>query len=120
MLKLPFSVSFLDGVKECGHVLSETPQPIGPTALHSLQVPSVGIDGPVEHFPFSPDDRRQWVLSLLQYYRPKHLLLIGLNLGWLQGLPSNRHNCYVNVFSFIHVSATNLQYASKASSMTRH
>lgn len=64
VLELALFVSFLDGSEECRHVLSKTPQAIGPTALHSLQVPSVGFNGPLEHILLSPKDRRIWVFSL--------------------------------------------------------
>lgn len=62
VLKLALPVSFLDGVEEPRHVLSKTPQPVGPTALHSLQVPSVGLYRPLKHFLLSPEDRRGWML----------------------------------------------------------
>lgn len=54
LLELAPFVSFLDSVEECGHVLPKTPQAIGPTALHSLQVPFVGFSGPLEHLLLSP------------------------------------------------------------------
>lgn len=58
VLELALFVSFLDCSEECRHVLSKTPQTIGPTALHSLQVPAVGFNGPLEQFPLSPKHRR--------------------------------------------------------------
>lgn len=73
LLELAPFVSFLDGVEECGHVLPKTPQTIGPTALHSLQVPFDGINGPLEYFLLSPEDRRSGVFSLC-----KRLLLFQL------------------------------------------
>lgn len=68
VLQLASPVSFLYGIEECGHVLSKTPQAVGPTALHSLQVPFVGINGPLEYFVLSPGDRRRLLLfQLFQY-----------------------------------------------------
>lgn len=62
VLELAFLVSFLDGIEQCWHVLSETPKPIGATALHGLQVPSVGLDGPLENFLLSPKDTEVGIL----------------------------------------------------------
>ena len=59
MLELALSVSFLDGVEEWGHVLSEAPQPIGSTAFHCLQVPTVSFDGLLEYFLLPPEVRRR-------------------------------------------------------------
>ena len=57
--ELSISASLIDGGQECGHVLSKTPQAIGATALHVLQVPSVGVNGPLKHILLSPGDKRR-------------------------------------------------------------
>lgn len=59
--ELAFFVSFLNGIKECRHVLSKTPQPIGPTALHCLQVPFVGFNAPHKHVILFPKNMEIWV-----------------------------------------------------------
>lgn len=66
LLELSRFQGFLDGAEQCWHVLTKTAQAIGPTALHCLQISSVGVNGPLEHFLLSPEDRRRWVLSLCQ------------------------------------------------------
>lgn len=59
VLELSFSVSFIDGIEERRHVLSKTPEPIGATALHGLQVPSVGFNRPLENSMLSPKDTQR-------------------------------------------------------------
>lgn len=54
VLELALFVSLVNGGKKSRHLVTETLQAIGATALHGMQLPSVGINGPLEPFQLSP------------------------------------------------------------------
>lgn len=54
VLELALFVSLVNGGKKSRHLVTETLQTIGATALHGLQLSSVGINGPLEPFQLSP------------------------------------------------------------------
>lgn len=54
VLELALSLSLVNGSKKSRHLVTEALQAIGATALHGLQLSSVGINGPLEPFQLSP------------------------------------------------------------------
>ena len=66
LLELTPSVSFLDGIEQCRHLLPKTSKPVRLATLHCPQVYFVGFNGPLKHFILSPGERRRLMFDLIK------------------------------------------------------